>query len=316
MAGEGGSTALSQLEPYQQNTHFALIGGGVSEAPDTSSGTDRPDGTSNLPGGIIDFVADALAGGNPYTNAFVYDPDGDLEEIQEGVTAFQSLVNSLDPETDFTSYLALAVTGVDSVMSSTYIDDEVDAFENSTANQFARSINRVTAPLSDINAANGSAFAIAMVLAESDRQNELNAYRAKLGVQREGIRAQLSAQFAAELNQMLSRKLESQRVASQLQSDASRTRIIASKEYLAEEIELDYRDLTYDLELFGYANATLAAGLGAAQRPIGPSKASTALATSLSAGTTLASLGGQVSMPLGIGLGAVGFLGTYLTNLQ
>lgn len=304
----GGGTALSALTPYQVNTHLSLLGGGIGHA---TIGT-----SSFLADGVIDYLEDALAGGNPFSAAFAYDPANDLSDMQGAFDAFNALVSALNPETDFTSFLAQGLIGVDTLMDDTYIDSAVDAFETRTAAQFARSINRITGPMSDIGAVNSSAFVIAMTQAENARQAELNTYRATLDSQQQRERVQLAAQFASDMSKMLTQKLEATRAAATLQSDISKNKIIAGKEYLAEDLELDYKDVTYELELFGYGNAALAAGLGASSYPVGPSKASTALSSAISAGTTIGSLAGQISPALG----ALGFVGgglaTYLTNMK
>ncbi len=302
----GGGTALTALEVYQKNTHLSLIGGGIDF---TTAGSG-----DFLPSGVIDYLEEALAGENPFSRAFAYDPTSDLDKVQESIDEFKSLIEALDPETDFTSYLAQSLTGIDTVMDDTYIDNAVDAFETRTLDSWGRSINRITGPLADIGAANSSAFQVAMVLAENARQAELNTYRATLDSQQQRERVQLAAQFASDMSANLYRKADAYRTLVQLQGDASRSSIIANKEFLAEDLELDYKDVTYELELFGYGNAALAAGLGATQRPIGPSKASTALSSAIAAGTQIGALAGQVSPALG----ALGFLGgglaTYLVN--
>lgn len=311
----GGGTALSSLTPYQQNTHYSLIGGGISNDISGGGGSNLATSTGYVLGdGIIDFLGDAIAEGNPYAVAFAYDPTSDMGDIQDSLDLFQDLITNLDPETDYSSHLAQALTEVDTLISSTHIDDEVDAFETKTANQFARSVNRFTAGMADINAVNSSAFILGLAQMENLRQAELDAYRAQLNTQKQNQRAVLAAQFAQEMGAMLARKVAAQESATRLQSDTSRANIIAQREFLAEELELDFKDLTYEMELFGYANATLAAGLGATQRPLGPSKTSTALSAAIGAGGTLASLGGQISPALGATLGIAGALTTYFAN--
>ena len=301
----GGGTALSTLHAYQQNTHYALIGGSIVGAWDdnaTTSGQHDADGTSVLPGGVLDFLADALASGNPYATAYSYDPSVDLDEIQDRITQVIDIVDGLDPATDFSSYLTQALSSVDTLISSTHIDDTVDAFETKTSPAFARSVNRLTAPLATNNATGGSAFVVGMSLLERQRIAELDEYRAQLNSRKQDQRAQLGMQFVSEMSAMQGRLLQMNQVAATLQHEASRSKIVANKEFLAEELDLDYKDSTYELELFGYANATLAAGLGAPSRPIGPSKASTQLSSALTAATTVGAAAGA----LGPGPGLIG----------
>lgn len=308
MAGDGGggSTALAELHPYQQNTHYALIGGSIAAA--LSGGTD-PDGTSVLPGGVLDYLNTSLAGGNPYSTAFAYDPENDLTDVQDLIDDYIAAAAAVDPATDFTSLLATALTGVGTLISSTHIDDEVDAFETKTAPAFARSVNRLTGPMASANATTSSAFVIGMALLERGRSTEIDEYRAKLNSNLQQQRAALGQQFVSEMSAMLARKNDGLRAAAMLQHEMSRSKIIANREFLSEELELDFKDVTYELELFGYANQTLAAGLGAPSRPVGPSKASTQLASTLSAAATI----GGAASPLGAGpaLLAAGLSGAF-----
>ena len=309
---KGGGTALSELTTYQMNTHAALMGGGITQTPHATPG--QADPASNLPQGILDYLDDALAGGNPFSAAFSYDPSSDLLVIQDSVDTFQALVNALDPETDLPSHISIAVTGADTVISTAFIDADVDSFETMSAPAFARSLNRFTSGMADINAVQSSAFVFGMAQLENARLNEINSYRAKISSQSQHDRTVLIAQFCADIANMQGRQLDAQRAATDFQRAASTNAIIAGKEFLAEELELDYKDTTYEMELFGFANSALAAGLGASQHAVGPSKASTQMSAAISTGGTLAALGGQLSPALGIaGFLAGGAFG-YLSN--
>lgn len=295
----GGGTAQTTLETYQKNTHLALLGGGIDTSNVTSEST-----LDDI--GVIDYLNDALAGGNPYSTAFAYDPEDDLEDIQDAVDTFRSYVTALVPETDYITYITAGLSEVDTnFVPTTHINDEVDAFETASADQFARSVNRFTSGMSDINAVNSSAFIIGMAQMERGREAQLNDYRAKLGTQKEGIRASLAAQFADQMVRMFSMRLEAERAAAQMQEVASKSNIIANKEYLAEDLELDYKDVTFDLDLFKHGGNILASGFGAAQHQVGPSKASSQLSAAISTGGTLASL----ASPLGPGAAILAGLG-------
>jgi hypothetical protein len=310
---KGGGTALSALTTYQMNTHAALLGGGINQVASVSP-TGQADPASDLPQGILDYLDDALAGGNPFSAAFSYDPSTDMLTIQDSVDAFQALVSALDPETDLGSHISLAITSADGAITTTSIDADVDAFETASAPAFARSVNRLTSGMAEINAVNSSAFIIGMAQMENARTNELAAYRAKLASQNQHDRTVLVAQFAADIANMQGRQLDAQRAATDMQRAVSTNNIIAMKEFLAEELDLDYKDSTYEMELFSFANQTLAAGLGASQHAIGPSKASSQLSAAISTGGTLAALGGQLSPALGALGFLVGSTGAWLAN--
>lgn len=311
----GGGTALSTLYPYHQNTHFTLIGGGIGgDYVGTDPAPHTPQLSSVLPGGIMDYLGAALEAGNPYATAVPYDPTDELQSLDDAVAAYASMLSSLDPQTDFTSYLATAITGVDSVMDSTYIDDAVDAFETRTAPQFARAINRLTGPMAMIGAVNSSAFIIGMGLLERQRLADLADRTAQLEATESNQRAILAHQFMAEIITMANRNIEHARSLADAKGNAAKVRMIAKKEHLAEDLELDYKDLTYELELFGYGSAVLAAGLGAPQRPVGPSKAATALASTITTAATVASVASPLGLPLaGLLAGGAG-LATWMAN--
>lgn len=311
--GGGGSTALSSLVPYQQNTHYALLGGGINPTY-ASTGPDLPDDTSVLPGGVIDFLDTALTAANPYTGTAAYDPTTDLAGIQTELDTYKASIAALNPLTDLTSYLAAALTHVDTLISSTHVDDEVDAFETKTDPAFARTVNRLTGPMFDNNAGNSSAFTIGMAVLERGRFTEIAEHRARLNTLKQQERMQLTPQIISELSNSLTRKLEGQRAVYGMQHELARNRIVANREFLAEELDLDYKELTHDLELFGYGQTALASGFGAAMRPNGPSKASTQLAATISTAATIATAASPLGMGPALALGAAGGLLTFLAN--
>lgn len=309
MVAPSGSTALSALTPYQQNYHYTLLGGGVDPGylADTSPGEHLPHSTGSvLAGGVLDYLDTAIDTGNPFADAASYDPTTDMDNAQNRLDALIEIVDLLDPESDFTSHLAAALAEVDSVFSTTYIDDDVANFETKTAPAFARAINRLTAPLAAAGATNSSAFILGMALLERQRIAELAEYRSQLEGKKSDQRALMIQQFVAEISNSLSRKLNFTQVAAQMQHELSRANIIANKEFIAEELELDYKDLTYELELFGYANSALAAGLGAPMRPLGPSKASTQLSATISTIGTIASAASPLGMLPALALAGAG----------
>ena len=305
----GGSTALSALEIYQKNAHLALLGGGLTQ--DTTI-----DGASVLSDvGVIDYLKEALETGNPYSSTFAYDPSSDLSDVQGVIDNFRAYVDSLSPETDYGTYITEALRSVnEDILPDSYIDDAVDAFETASAPEFARSINRFTAPMSGYNAVMGSAFVIGLAQLERGRSQQLAAHRSVLVQQREQSRNAMVMQFASEIARTVGNRLEAERIAAQMQGDASRMTIIANKEFLAEELELDYKDVTYDMELFNFANSTLASGLGAASHAQGPSKASTQLSAAITTGGTLASLASPLGVAPALLAFAVGGGGAWAAN--
>jgi len=133
--GSGGGGTAQGLEDYQQDFHNLIMAGmSVDAAPKTWQ--------SVAPGSVDDvYIKDADyadnpsvlrfiidkgitdAGGNPYEGASAYDPSEDLATADERFEDFLTLVEALDPATDWGSFLDSAQAEKDTQVPALDVDD-------------------------------------------------------------------------------------------------------------------------------------------------------------------------------------------------
>jgi len=170
------------------------------------------------------------AGGNPFDGVSAYDPEDDLEEMQEELDDFITSVGTVDPDSDVESWLATAdaaaagdldTLDVDSAISTIIASARINAsqvvaeavasagtsgydqvieraragFEARAKRDHLNSISQFTGPMADVNAVNTSAFVIGMAKLERDLADRLAQFETEfiLPINREGITAFIEA---------------------------------------------------------------------------------------------------------------------------
>lgn len=176
-----------------------------------SSGADTPVDTD-----LIQVMNTALGtSGNPW-DVTLTDPSTDLGEVDTRYDAYETEVNALDEQADWTSIIDNAVTKIDSagVLKdvdvdtiataartgatngvSDAIESAVDAIDgniirNAVVNyqrraniQKERNINRFSATMADINAVNSSAYMFGLAIIEAQHLQDVDQFQSQLEVQ-------------------------------------------------------------------------------------------------------------------------------------
>lgn len=214
--------------------------------------------TKNVYDTMIDAMSDV--GGSPYEFVTAYDPDSDLNDTQDRYDTFDSLVSSLDAETDLTAAIDLAVAKVDAdVISTTEIDNVVTATDTRMRPQHLRDVMRTAAGFFEARAVMTTSWDLSLASLESQRQRQITETDAQLRLYAQRERADAILRTADMYLAQITRKLEAERIATALQVDIARNKIVAKQDETAFNLDVETRDATYDLELFNYHHTALAA---------------------------------------------------------
>lgn len=214
-----------------------------------------------------------LAGASPYNAAFAYDPDTDIDLVQERVDTFGEAADAIDPSADTTGFFEDAATVVDAeLMPDTYITDLATSFETANKPAYLRGINSFTAGMSDINAVHNSSFIIGLALMESQFQNQIDQFTSQLEMQRDQARSSAILGLTQVMASLYQMKLSQLSTMSSVQMEQGRFVVAAKQNQYDKDIELDVRDLLWDFDVLDRGGMVLGAinGAPAAPNPPGP----------------------------------------------
>lgn len=275
--GGGGSGGEISFVPHVKSVHSWLLTG--------YDGTENlrllPFGKAPRTGSMLAALQRAQAGTydstGPYWNdsggavISAYDSDTPLETVDARISEYKAAIEAIDNTAD--------------------VDDLVDSFEIATRPQHYRQLAQLAASFSDINAVNSSAFLVAISIAGSEREAQINNYRTQVSLKDRNT------------------KLLHMRHLVDAQFQQTRATIIAGIDKLDQEIEFKRQNLLWDLSLYRYVGNLLGAPTGSVQ---GRDDVRTGkLQSGLSGAFSGSAIGLEAGGPVGAGVGAVlgGFAG-------
>lgn len=308
-------------------------------------------------------------------SAFTATANSPLDKMQDAQDAYNTAVVALDEITDWDAIIANAVAEVDAdftegdatidtkiasivttafsnadslitnaissattIMASSTITDEIDAYEADRLPEHLRGIGRVAASFADINSVESATFVFALANQESRFLHEINQFGIKIKrdvlgstvqayvtgwvekvkvhaqayirnkLNFDGNRASLVNQAAGQMVGMLAENTRQLNQTTAMQIEVSRMTIAALKEQTDRQMELDLGEARWDLEMLALgANmfGQLAGGVGGTQPPA-ISPVQSAIGGTLSGAATGAAVGSVVP---GIGTAAGAIIG-------
>lgn len=279
--GGGGSAGKVEFPAYIETIHSKWLDHTATDAVTNS---------------VVDELNTAVSG-NPWTGATPYDPSTDI-------TAMLAELATLDTQVG----LMLSGTGLDTLMSSilsdTWVTDEVDAFADRLDAQLAADVYpRFEAGMRDINAVVSSAFAIGRSMIEDGRNREVSQFNAQM---------QGSTKLNAAVN-LIQITLQEYRALAHMTAEMYRLKVDWEHQETTQGYEFDEADARFPLEMFQFASNVLAAPQGAAsyvpKRQEGIGKGQAAMSGAMAG----ASIGTAVDPGPGTAIGAfVGGVAGYL----
>jgi len=320
----GGSAGAVSYPSYMQTMHHNLINLGTDAGPAHS---------------VVEEINSAY-GNNPYSGAITYNPDNALGEMAAALSRFTlslGSVQTFNPEQMFTNAYGRVfnVENVNSYPQETISIDEsaVNASVNAYSAELDDRLENVTLPsfragMLNINATNGSAFIIGESLLRAFKGRDVARYSADLREKLQGqlpeltvrlitLRREINSKFwiaarqnIKEMTLALLTEIDKHPVMEEalakMYMDFNRMKIIAKTEQLSEQLQIDQHEVTFRLDLFGYANSSLGSiggGGGGHATPKKPSAAVSALGGAVSGAATGAAVGG--GNPYAVAAGAV-----------
>lgn len=247
--GGGGFSGKIDFPNYMRNAHEDLL-----------------DISDNL-------VAITVAGASPYNAAFAYDPDTDVDAVQDKIDTYFELAEAVTPSDDIGEFFTDAAAFVDAeLLSDDYIDDLTDAYEVTNKPAYLRSISRFTGGMSDINAVHNSSFIIGLALEEESFNNQLEGFSAGLKQQRDQLRTNAVMTLASMMVTVYQMKLQSTANSANMQQEQGRFTVAAKQNQYDKDLELDVRDVLFDFDVLDRGGMVLGAinGAPAAPNPPGP----------------------------------------------
>lgn len=241
-------------------------------------------------------IAGAVVGDNPYTTAYAYNPDTEIQDMETALASWNTEIAAIAPETDWQSYFDTVKTKLDAtIFSSTAVDDTVNAYETAQQPAYFRAINRFTGGMSDINAVHNSSFIIGLALIENDFQNSIAGFRAQIEGQNDRIRVGALIQATQDVMRLAQLHYGLLGSYTQVQTQISAATITAKKEQFEADLGIDVNWALWDFIPYERGGAVLASISGAPSMPPGTPKISSAmggLMGGLAQGAQLGAIGG------------------------
>lgn len=251
---------------------------------------------------LMDTIVDAeIAGNSPYFSAAAYDPAAIISDDDAAISAHAALITALDSPGDWEAAVDTVITKLrDSLPDSDAIDSAVNTFDIRTAPAHFRGLGRLAASYGDINAANGSAFFVAMAIAETNKVQQLESYATELSLRHESVKLQLIAMGIQLILGNKNAKVQLSQGATELLTTTNARHVVMNVDEANTNMEWSTKDARWDLETLLYAGNLLGAVQGGTMVPDRPSAGQSALSGALSG----ASMGGKFG-PLGAVAGGV-----------
>ena len=260
-------------------------------------------------GGMTKAIKDAIAD-NPFTGLTGYDPTTDVTSMTSAITAFDTLINAIEPDDDYIDFANAAKTQIDTMypVDDTYISARAAAHANILDNELDTKVYpRFEAGMRDINAVMTSAFAIGRAIIETDRNDKVDKFISDMEYQADTKRSDLISAATSEMIRLYLQKLEFERVIMAIGIDKARLAIAAQQDYKTEIKAIAADEGRWELECYKYG-ANLLAGIGGGTTPSVPvdgNKTARIIGTGLSGASAGAIIGSQIAGESGAGWGAM-----------
>ncbi len=165
---------------------------------------------------------------NPYTGRQAYDPDGELDNTQSGMSSLVDIVDSMDPVSDWNRMITSVLAKIDDILG-------VNDFDARSRLALARSYNRIGASLFDINGVVGTAYPSGLAIMETEYNREVSDLERK----RDADRAQIVMQGLSDMRGLLAIQVEGSTGSVREQTSVALQRINAKTAQIATDVGLD-----------------------------------------------------------------------------
>jgi len=282
--GGGGQSGKVDYPAYMTTAHGRIMDGGGADTPTNS---------------IVDLVEVAV-GNSPFTGEAAYNPATPLAAIASAVDDFSTLVNSIDPESDWLSHMKVAKDYIDE--SSTGVE-EIEAELKAYRDEIRDNLDVVVLPrfrggMRDINAVMSSAFAIGEAYIEASSERDIGKFLADLRIRLKTSRDEKVLKAATDMLQHAVNKADFVKALVHYTIEGNRITIVANKEQTDTDLAIAEMDAKWDLDMSMYIGNILASISGAStvkEGIAGPSAFRSALGSGIS-GAGMGYMAGSAGM--------------------
>ena len=246
---------------------------------------------------------------NPYEGVESYDPVVEISNIDGAIDTFTGYVAGFDPVGDWTTLYTSAKARADELLDPAILDSIVDAFAADQVDVVNRALSQSHASLADAGAVMASAFVLSDAMIQAQAVRDLDRFRAELELQRDNARVQFSLNAAGQMSQILGQQLEAQKQMAAITIDANRIRLVANKEKWDQDIEINQKEVTWNIEMLQEVSSMLGAPSGAISGSSPLSKGQSALGGALQGAAMGAMVGGPWGAAAGAGIGVASAYG-------
>lgn len=247
---------------------------------------------------------------NPFVGVTTYDPDNILTQMTGEITAFGGHIDAFDPADDWADMIDTVLLKYDeALVDDSSIADQVAAYSAILDDDLEnKTLPRFRAGMRDVNAVQSTAFVVGQSLLEAFKGREVAKYAADLHGEIAKKKPELIINTAGKLLEPQLATLEMRKALAQMSIDTNRIHIVAKKEEVDGQMEIDEAEAKYDYEKwnsFGNYIAGMSGGVGStAGRQ--PSTAQSAIGGALSGAAAGGSIGGWWGAAAGglLGLGS------------
>jgi hypothetical protein len=293
-SGGGGSGRIG-YPVYITWFHYQMMSGGVQKPDFTAAASGAGNNT------LYQSHLDAIEATNPYSGVASYNPATNLTNFQTEITRLSTLLREMTSETDWDTFVTHAIASVDEALyTEAQKEEAIRNFSIKQGQALARSYNRMTGAMNDINAVAGTAFLSGMAILEAQHDSNVAIFRSQM--ETETGKARVSASL-----QIIGSRIQALMTSAQLQGDYARISTTALTEQIQEDVKLDKDEIMWEHEIFLKTTQVMAAmgggtGIGKSDSSKGGSLAA-GLSGSLTGAMSGAALGAMKGTAFGPGVG-------------
>jgi len=250
-------------------------------------------GIDTITSSMIDVMNNML-GSSPFTGEVAYDPDVNINAMEESVNDFDTLVGLLSSGTSLDTLIA-------NVLDQSRIDNAMTEFAADLDDRLiAEVLPRFEGGMRDINSVVSSAFAIGKANIESSQTRQVAKYGSDLHLK----------SFGDDAIKIIGLKLDYQKMLTHSVIESNRIKIIAKKEEAEVNLNIDEADANWDVSVFQHGGNMLASIGGGTVTASGKKQSQLASAiggamTGAVGGAMIGAEMGSITGPQGAAIGAV-----------
>ncbi len=249
-------------------------------------------GIDTISTSITDVMNTALAN-SPWTTLSAYDPSADITAYESAITALAAELAGLSDTVDWANLYAQAELSINGP-GDALIAADIAAFQSQMDDNVAiRILPRFRRGMQDINAVVSSSFTIGEAIIEAFQARDVAKYSTAIYLDNNNKKLNATDQMM----QMMARRIAWKESYTRLLVEAKRIKIVAKKEQLEADAQIDEHDAKWDLEVFQYGGNLLAAIGGGTAVPnmAGKNKAMSAIGGGMAGAAAGGAIGGAVA---------------------